>query len=1029
MRQGLSARAIRRPIPTLVLFCVLTLAGIASFLRLPVNANPSVTLPLVSVVITQPGAAPGEIELSITRRVEDTLAGLPGVRHVQSDIHSAVSETSIEFYLEVDPDRAVNDVRAAIGQIRGSLPQTILEPVIQRTDIEGGPILSYILIPASDFPFDLSWYIDNTVNRELLSAPGVQHVARFGGAEQEVRVEVDPAMLAQYGLSIEEINRQLRNNHTEVPGGHLDDIRQRQVIRILARQTSLDDLRAMPIALSGGKWLPLGELAHIRYSAVESSGFALFNSEPTVGFSVWRSKGTSDTQVAEQVTRRLESLQAALPDVEIREVFSSVNYTRASFNTAMQTLIEGALLTVLVVFLFLRDWRATLISAIALPLSIIPVFVAMLWLNFTLNSITLLALTLVIGILVDDAIVEIENIDRHIHMGERPYQAALHAADAIALAVLATTLTIVAVFAPVSFIDGVVGQYFRQFGLTAAIAVLASLLVARLLTPLMAAWFLRPALPARSQTVSEKLRQGRLMHGYLRFLNWALRHRSLTFAVVCVPLVIAILLAQRLPGGFLPVNDNNFSLLRVELPTGKTPDEAQRAARQIASVLSVQSDVSQVLTIAEKLNEITFTIALLPTSDRQRTRKEFELAVQPALSALPDIRFQFLAEGGGREVSVMLGGHDPVALQNMAYRLASEMRTLPQLINVQSSQTPPRPELLIRPRLADATRLGVSTDTIGNTLRIATTGEIDALSASYLQDDRLLPMRVRLSDSARADLGILGTLRLPALSGEHTVPLSAVADLQYAEGESRIERYDRHRRITVDANLASGSLGQALDAILALPVLSELPPNVQRIDYGESEYMEEMFSSFAMVMRAGILAMFAILVLLFRDFLQPLTILFTLPLSLVGAIPTLWLTGASLDLPAIIGMLMLMGIVTKNAILLVDFTIIGMRSGMNRKDALMAAGAARARPIVMTTVAMVAGMFPAAIGVGADSGFRIPMAVTVIGGLMTSTILSLIFVPVVFSYLDDARRWLAPRLAKLTTVSDEDLAQDSHRDQ
>ncbi|MEX8626421.1 efflux RND transporter permease subunit [Salmonella enterica] len=418
----------------------------------------------------------------------------------------------------------------------------------------------------------------------------------------------------------------------------------------------------------------------------------------------------------------------------------------------------------------------------------------------------------------------------------------------------------------------------------------------------------------------------------------------------------------------------------------------------------------------------------MPASERQRTRKEFELAVQPALSALPDIRFQFLVEGGGHEVSIMLGGHDPITLQNMVYRLTSEMRNLPQLINVHSSQTPPRPELLIRPRLADAARLGVSTETIGNTLRIATTGEIDAWSASYHQGDRLLPMRVRLSDIDRADLGILGALRMPTLSGEHTVPLSAVADLQYAEGESRIERYDRHRRITVDANLVSGSLGQALDAILALPVLSELPPGVQRIDYGESEYMEEMFGSFSTAMGAGILTMFAIQVLLFRDFLQPLTILFTLPLSLVGAIPALWLTGASLDLPAIIGMLMLMGIVTKNAILLVDFTISGMRSGMSRKDALMAAGAARARPVVMTTVAMVAGMLPAAIGVGSDSGFRIPMAVTVIGGLMTSTMLSLICVPVVFSYLDDARRWLNPRLAKLTTVRKEDLTQDSHHD-
>ncbi|OAD84188.1 ABC transporter permease [Comamonas thiooxydans] len=1023
MKQGLSAWAIRRPIPTLVMFCVLTLAGIAAFLRLPVNANPSVTFPLVSVVVVQTGAAPAEIESTITRRVEDSLAGLPGVRHVQSSIRSAVSETNVEFHLGVDPDRAVNDVRAAVGQIRGALPQTILEPVIQRVDIEGGAMLSYVVTAASRSPLDLSWYIDNTVSRELLATPGVQRVTRFGGAERELRLEVDPAMLAQHGLSIEELNDQLRNTHTEAPGGHLDDARQRLVIRVPARQTELDDLRTLPIALSGGKWLPLGELARIDDGAGEAAGFAHFNGAPAVGFSLWRSKGASDTQVAERVGQRLAALQASHPDIHITEIASTVDYTRASFNTAMQTLIEGALLTVLVVFLFLRDWRATLISAVALPLSIIPVFLAMLWLDFTLNSITMLALTLVIGILVDDAIVEVENIDRHIHMGERPYRAALHAADAIALAVLATTLSIVAVFAPVSFIDGVVGQYFRQFGLTAAIAVLASLLVARLLTPLMAAYFLRPAPPGKAPMSGEPQR-GRLMDGYLRLLAWALRHRGLSMAIVGVPVVLAALMVQRLPSGFLPVSDSSLSLLRVEFPAGQTPAEADGAVRRIAEALRAHQDVKHVLAVADSLHDATFTISLQPAKERSLSRKEFELDVQPALAALPDMRFQFLADGGGREVSVMLGSHDPQALSQTAHRLAGEMRALPQLVNVQDSQASPRPELLVHPRFADAARLGVSTEAIGNALRIATTGEIDAQSARYLLDGRQLPMRVRLSDSARADLDTLRGLRVPTLSGESTVPLSAVADLQYAEGQSRIERYDRQRRITVDANLASGSLGQALDAILALPTFSELPAGVQRIDYGESEYMEEMFGSFAVAMAAGILAMFAILVLLFRDFLQPLTILATLPLSLIGAIPALWLINAALDLPAIIGMLMLMGIVTKNAILLLDFTITGMQKGLDRHAALMAAGAARARPIVMTTVAMVAGMVPAAIGFGADSGFRIPMAVTVIGGLMTATLLSLVCVPVGFAYLDDLRRWLGPRLAKLTTVTKEDLAED-----
>ncbi|RQB77324.1 efflux RND transporter permease subunit [Pseudomonas aeruginosa] len=1018
MTSGVSAWAIRRPIPTLVLFCVLTLAGIVAFGQLPVNANPSVAFPLVNVTIVQTGATPSEMESSITRRIEDNLAGLPGVRHIQSTIRSAVSETNIEFQLGTDPDRAANDVRALIGQIRGSLPQTILEPVIQRVDVEGGAILSYVVTSSTRSVLDLSRYIDDTISREILAIRGVQRMARFGGAERELRIQIDPAMLTQYELSIEEFNAQLRSTHTETPGGYLEDAGQRLMIRVPARQTSLESLREMPIALAQGNWLPLGELAEVRDDSSEAQGFAHFNGEPTVGFSVWRSKGASDIQVADRILQRLTALRTSYPDINIREVSSTVDYTRASFRTAMQTLIEGAFLTVLVVLLFLGDWRATLISAIALPLSIIPVFLVMLGLDFTLNSITMLALTLVIGVVVDDAIVEIENIDRHIHMGERPYRAALQAADAIALAVLATTLTIVAVFAPVSLIGGVVGQYFRQFGFTAAMAVLASLMVARLLIPLLAAYFLRPA---RTTIRTSKPPHGRLLQVYLQLLAWALRHRGPTLVMVCVPFMLSLLLMAKLPSGFLPVNDNSLALLRMEFPTGSALVETQSVARRVTEVLRAHKDVKHVLTNADGLNEAVFTIVLKPAKERRLSRKEFELDVQPVLAKLPGLRFQFLAEGGGREVSVMLSSHDPLALARTAHRLASEMRGMPRLTNVQPSLAPPRPELVVRPRFADAARLGVNTDSIGNALRIATTGEIDAQSAQYLLADRLLPMRVRLGDSVRADLDVLRGLRLPTLSGEGSVPLAAVADIEYAEGESRIERYDRQRSVTLDANLASGSLGEALDEILALPTFGALPPGVQHINHGDSEYMEEMFDSFAVAMGAGILAMFAILILLFRDFLQPLTILCTLPLSLIGAIPALWLIGAAIDLPAIIGMLMLMGIVTKNAILLVDFTQNGMLSGLDRQSALMAAGAARARPIMMTTVAMVAGMLPAAIGFGADSGFRIPMAVAVIGGLATSTLLSLVCVPVGFSCLDDLHHWLKPRLAKLTTITPADL--------
>ncbi len=1026
MKQGLSSWAIRHPIPTVVLFCVLTLAGVMAFLRLPVNANPPVAFPLVSVAVVQPGAAPSEIESEITRRVENALTGLSGVRHIESTAKASESDTTVEFQLGTDPDRAVSDVRAAIGEIRGELPQNIPEPVIQRVDVEGGAMLQYVLDAPGQSSAALSWYVDDTVRRELLAVPGVQRVTRFGGATQELRIEPDPAVLAQYGMSIETLNAQLRDTYVNVPGGHLETSVQRHTIRVQGRQARPDTLGTLPIAMPGGRWLPLGELAHIRETVTEPSGFAQFNGEPAVGFSIWRGKGYSDTQVAERVAERLQALQAQQPGIAMHEVTSTVAYTSASYSTAMHTLVEGAVLTILVVFLFLRDWRATAIAAIALPLSILPVFLAMLWLNFTLNSITMLALTLVIGILVDDAIVEIENIDRHIHMGERPYRAALHAADGISLAVLATTLTIVAVFAPVGFVPGVIGQYFRQFGLTSAIAVLCSLLVARFLTPLLAAYFMR-AVPASTVSAHEdESPKSGLMRRYVSMLDLALRHPWKTLAAATALFVVSIWVGGTLPSGFLPANDASLSQLRVTLSPGSSGAQAQQLTQRITDILRAHPAVKHVLAIAESPDEASFSITLLPRDERQLSRKAFEYDIRSRLAAVPDTRFQFLVEGNS-EVSIMLVGRDAAALEAAARRVANDMRRLPQLANVQISLAPVRPELQVRPRPDDAARLGVSTTAIGDVLRTATAGEQDAQSAHYNMQERQIPLRVRLSERDRSDLDVLGSLRISSLTHEKGVPLSAVADIQYGEGQARIDRHDRQRRISIEANLQSASLGEALDAAQALPTLQHLPEGVQQVTYGDAEYMDEMFENFSLTMVASILTMYAILVLLFRSFLQPLTILFTLPLSLVGAIAALWLIGAALDLPAIIGLLMLMGIVTKNAILLVDFTIEGLRDGRSLHDALKHAGMMRARPIVMTTVAMVAGMVPAALGFGADSGFRIPMATAVIGGLVTSTLLSLVCVPVVFARMEAIRVWLGPRLARLTTVEPDDLVEEGSK--
>lgn len=1013
---NISAWAIRKPVPTIVLFFVLTLAGWAAYLRLPVNANPNVSFPIVTVAVTQPSAAPAEMESQVTRRVEGTASGLPGVKHIRSSIADGVSTTTIEFRIGTDPDRAANDVREAVAQIRGDLPQTIQEPVVSRVDVEGGAILWYMVTAESMSPVELSWFVDDTIVRQLLTVSGVQKVQRFGGVNREIRIALDPDKLLAFGVTADQVNAALRENNVNMPSGRGSFGDQEQSIRTIGSSRTIEELRQLSIPLPGDRWARLSQIATIEDGASEPRGFARLDGGPAVGFSVSRAKGSSDTVVADGVASRLNEIRAVVPHVKIQELISNVDYTRQSFDAALQALIEGAILTVVVVFFFLRDWRATAISAIAMPLSILPTFAVMSLLGFTLNSISLLALTLVIGILVDDAIVEIENIERHIHMGKRPYVAAIEAADAIGLAVVATTLTIVAVFAPVSFIGGAVGQYFRQFGLTVAIAVLFSLAVARLLTPLMAAYLMQP----RAQS-AHAVSPSRISSAYQGLLGWTLDHRKSALAIVAIVFAGSVVLLGSLPTGFLPTGDNNLSQIKVTLPPGTRLGETQRVSDGIARQLANRPEVLAVLATAESVNEATLLVKLKPRKERQIDRKGFELAIRPMLAAIPDIEFTFVTDAGAKELSIYLAGEDPTTLAKAARRLEAEMRALPELVNVQSTEPARTPELVLKPRADETARLGVSVAAIGTVARIATIGESDANSAQFNLGNRQVPIRVLLEERARNDLDTVRKLRVATAAGG-AVPLTSVTDVSFGAEEGSVERLDRRRLIAIEANLNGVTLGTAMNAIARLPGYEALPEGVERIDYGDAEYMAEMFASFGMALLAGILMVTAVLVLLFRDFLQPITILIALPLSLGGAALALLLYGAALDLSSTIGILMLMGIVCKNSILLVDYAIEARNAGLDRRSALLKAGTTRARPIVMTTIAMVAGMVPAAIGVGADAGFRAPMSIAVIGGLITSTLLSLVFVPVMFTVMDDLNNWLRRRLRRLTSVTDADRA-------
>ncbi|MGR7996551.1 efflux RND transporter permease subunit [Xanthobacter sp. ZOL 2024] len=1035
MALNISAWAIRKPIPTLVMFVILTVLGIVHFRSLPVTQMPNIDVPIVMVTITQTGAAPSELETQVSKKVENSIAGVAGVKHITSSISEGTSVTTIEFYLETQVDRAVNDTRDAVTKIRSELPRSIDEPLIQRVDIEGLPIITLAVSSPSMSTEEISWFVDDTVARALQGVRGVAQVKREGGVDREIRVALDPDRLMALGITAAEVSRQLRATNLDVSGGRGEVGTQEQSIRTLAGAGSVDALGETRIALTNGRYVRLKELGTVTDGAAEPRVFARLDGKGVVAFGVYRAKGYSDVTVYDLVNSALEELRTQHPDVTITEIDTTVRYTKADYSSAMQTLIEGAILAVIVVFLFLRDLRATIITTLAIPLSILPTFWVMDMLGFSLNGVSLLAITLVTGILVDDAIVEIENIVRHMRQGISPYRAAIEAADEIGLAVVATTLTIVAVFVPVSFMGGIAGQYFKQFGLTVAIAVLFSLAVARLVTPLLAAYFLR-------DTGHRQSGDGRIMRAYVRLLRWSLRRRFLTIAAGIGIFIGTVFLSTLLPSGFLPNIDISRSMLSIELPPGTTLAETERVSDQITRMMLEQPEVASVYAtagaggagaaamMASEIRKGQIVINLKPRAERGQDQKSFEASLHDRLTALPDMRFTWSSNGQAaqRGFQMVLSGNDGAAVEKAALALEKDMRdAVPVLTNVVSSAALDRPEIRIVPKLDEAAELGVSVDTIAETVRIATIGDISANLAKFSAKDRQIDIRVQLDEKARTSIATFDALKVPTASGG-AVPLSAVADIRFGKGPTALDRYDRARRVAVEADLVGDTpLGTAVEAVKALPTARNLPTGVTLKEAGDAEIMGEVFSGFALAMGAGLMLVLAVLVLLFHDVLQPITILISLPLSVGGAFIALLITGNSISMPVVIGFLMLMGIVTKNAILLVDFAIEAMRAGTDRTTALLEAGRKRAQPIVMTTIAMVAGMVPSALALGEGGSFRAPMAIAVIGGLITSTVLSLVFVPAVFTVMDDLSHLLGRLFGRFVGSRDEpDAAGTQH---
>ena len=1013
MSLNVSTWAIRNPVPSLLLFMVLTFLGIQGFRGLLVQQFPDIELPVITVSAGLEGASPAQLETEVARKIEDAIASLDGIKHITTTLNDGSAVVAVEFVIEKDTEIALSEVRNSVDSIRGDLPGSMTDPVIAKITTAGNPIITYAVSSERMNEEALSWFVDNEVSKALASVKGVGRTSRIGGVDREIQVNLNPALMNGLGVTTADVSSALGNVQKDASGGRGDVGGGVQSVRTLGAVETVEDIATLPIPLPNGRHVQLDQISQVLDTHAERSTYALWDGKPVVGFQITRVKGAGEVETAARVREAVKKLDALYPQVEITEAYNTVFSVEENYKGSMMLMFEGAVLAILVVLVFLRDWRSTVVSATALPLAIIPTFAAIHYFGYSLNLLTLLALALVVGVLVDDAIVEVENIVRHLHMGKTPFQAAMEAADEIGLAVIATTFTLIAVFLPTAFMGGVAGKFFEPFGITAAVSVFFSLVVARLLTPMMAAYFLK-APKEHKQT------DGWIMRSYLATMRWCLRHRILTTLFAIAFFVGSLMLVPLLPKGFIPPGDEGLTAVSIELQPGSTLEETRILAEQAREMLQPVGEIKHTLSIigyeagqggpfavggGVDARKATLNIILSHRTERTQTQQDIENEIREHIKGLPGARIKVGLGGNGEQLQLTLASDDANALRSSVLAVEKDLRTLEGVGNVTSNASLQRPEIHITPNFDRAAELGVSTVALANAVQMATAGDFESRLPKLNLPQRQIPVRARLDKQVRTDLDAIGQLRIPGRNGE--VPLSAVADISISSGPTQIQRFDRKRNVIINVELGTRSLGDVIAEVEKLPAVQSLPQNVERPPSGDAESMQELFGSFGLAMLIGVMFIYVVLVLLFHDFLQPVTILMALPLSLGGAFIALLLTNSSFSMPSVIGLVMLMGIVTKNSILLVEYAIVAIdRRGLKRFDALVDACHKRARPIVMTTIAMGAGMLPTAMGLGVDPSFRSPMAIVVIGGLIASTMLSLLVIPVVYTFIDDLVRGL-----------------------
>ncbi len=1023
--------AIRRPVFTVMMITALVVLGYFSFEQMSIDLMPDVDFPFVVVTTIYPGAGAEAVETDVTKKLEDAINPISGIKHITSYSEEGYSLLVAEFVLEKDPQIAAQEVREKVTAIRGDLPRDIEEPVIARYDPESRPIMS-LTVSSARPARDITTFTKDEIQKRLESIPGVGAVTLVGGSEREINVLLDIDKMESYGISIDRVKMALAAANLEIPGGRVNESHNEYLVRTMGKLTSVSQFNNIPIDNPQGQPIYLKDIAYVVDGIEEQRSLARVNGKDAVTLDISKQSGANTVAVARAVKEEVAKFQKELPpDISLNMVVDNSSYIEDSIHEVLLNIYYGGLLAILVIFLFLADIRSTIISAVAIPTSIIATFTFMNALGFTLNILSLMGLSLAVGLLIDDAIVVIENIFRHLDEGESAFKAAFNGTKEIGLAVMATTFSIVVVFLPVAFMQGIVGRFFYQFGMTVAFAVLVSLFVAFTLTPMLSSRFLKKEGGETIPPSFAPLRYIwrfyrwilRLIAPWNRFFNfvnqkyhttlaWALRNRLAVIMLAIATFIGSLMLGSLAGSEFMPQTDEGKVLISVETPPGTDLKTTSDRLAQIEEIISKFEGIDLIFTTIgsgqNPVNEGTIYVKLVARDKRQLTALQMVDTLRKAIAAVPGIEYAVSPEesegGGSRQMEISIRGIELDVLTDLTHEVENVFRATPGTVDIYNNLEEGKPELRINIDRDLANDLGVNVMQVASTVRSFIDGEV---VTRYKEGDKEYDVRVRLEEESRVSAEQLGRLLIASskeIVGKSTflVPLSHFARIEKGESIGRYNRYDRLREARVGANTLPGYFsGTVLEEIMSKVREIDVPPGYHIAVTGMGEIQEESFANIFAALLLAVIFVYLLLASQFESFFDPFSIMFSLPMSLVGAIIALLIFGNSISVMSLIGIIMLMGLVTKNAILLIDFVKQNRYRGIARTEAILIAGPIRLRPILMTTFAMVFGMLPLALGFGPGAELRAPMARAVIGGLVSSTLLTLVVVPVVYTIIDD----------------------------